>query len=245
MKEIVFANLVVTRHDDAEDEAVKLFAAMGESLQGRNPRRNPEDRVSVYQQANGRIFAAPPRSSTGKLGAFKLTSGPARIGECGRAKTPSAAIYARRGRPKTISSATSSCSRRPSAAITESWQELDLFSFHPIAPGSRSSIPRARSSKRADPFIRRLYDHYGYGEVITPQVCDVELWKRSGHYEHYRENLFFVEIDERQFGVKPMNCPGHTYLYSNAKRSYRRAADPLRPTSPSSIVTRSPACCTD
>src|SRR5690606_32277330 len=70
-------------------------------------------------------------------------------------------------------------------------------------------------------FIRALYDRFGYDEVISPQIYDVDLWKRSGHWEHYRENLFFVEIDERAFGVKPMNCPGHTYIYASTKRSYR------------------------
>ena len=69
--------------------------------------------------------------------------------------------------------------------------------------------------------MRRLYVRYGYDEVITPQILDVELWRRSGHYDHYRDSMYFTEVDERQFGVKPMNCPGHTFVYAAKKRSYR------------------------
>ncbi|MGH7856454.1 MAG: threonine--tRNA ligase, partial [Candidatus Binatia bacterium] len=106
-------------------------------------------------------------------------------------------------------------------------KDLDLFSFQPFAPGSPFFHPKgALLYNGLISFIRRLYDRYGYGEVITPQICDVELWKRSGHYDHFRENMFFVSIDEREFAAKPMNCPGHTYVYASAKRSYREL--PLR-----------------
>jgi threonyl-tRNA synthetase len=70
-------------------------------------------------------------------------------------------------------------------------------------------------------YVRHLYRKYGYQEVVTPQILNVDLWKRSGHYDNYRENMFFVEIDERQFGVKPMNCPAHAILYASTLRSYR------------------------
>ena len=106
-------------------------------------------------------------------------------------------------------------------------KELDLWSFHAIAPGSPFFHPKGAFVYNAlIGFIRGLYERYGYGEVITPQIADVELWKRSGHYENFRDNMFFCEIDEREFGVKPMNCPGHTFVYGSAKRSYREL--PLR-----------------
>jgi threonyl-tRNA synthetase len=69
--------------------------------------------------------------------------------------------------------------------------------------------------------MRRLYLRFGYQEVITPQIFDVNLWHQSGHYDHFKENMFFTHIEEREFGVKPMNCPGHTFIYSAKKRSYR------------------------
>ena len=69
--------------------------------------------------------------------------------------------------------------------------------------------------------MRELYPKYGYEEVVTPQVFDVELFKKSGHYQNYHENMFFTEVDEREFGVKPMNCPGHFLMFSQQAFSYR------------------------
>ena len=62
---------------------------------------------------------------------------------------------------------------------------------------------------------------YGYQEVISPQIFDVELFKQSGHYQNYHENMYFTEIDEREYGVKPMNCPGHFLMYGAQAFSYR------------------------
>jgi threonyl-tRNA synthetase len=69
--------------------------------------------------------------------------------------------------------------------------------------------------------VRRLYARHGYEEVVTPQIYDMQLFHTSGHYEHYRDNMFACEIDDRQFGVKPMNCPGHCVLYRQTRHSYR------------------------
>jgi threonyl-tRNA synthetase len=70
-------------------------------------------------------------------------------------------------------------------------------------------------------FIRRLYSKYDYQEVITPQVLDVDLWHTSGHYEKYKENMYFTHIDDREFALKPMNCPCHMLMFSHHRYSYR------------------------
>jgi threonyl-tRNA synthetase len=70
-------------------------------------------------------------------------------------------------------------------------------------------------------FMRDLYARYGYGETITPQILDVDLWKTSGHYTNYRDAMFFTTADEREFAVKPMNCPGHCLMFGQRRRSYR------------------------
>jgi len=224
MKEIVSRNLQVTRHEMSKTEAVQVFTAMGESYKVEILEGIPDDRVSVYQQGDWKDLCRGPHvPSTGKLGAFKLTSV---AGAYWRGDERNAMLQRIYG----TAWATEADLKRHLELLEEAkrrdhrklGKELDLFSFHAIAPGSPFFHPKGTFLYNAlIAFIRRLYDRYGYGEVITPQVCDVELWKRSGHYDHYRENLFFVEIDEREFGVKPMNCPGHTYLYANAKRSYR------------------------
>ncbi len=101
-------------------------------------------------------------------------------------------------------------------------QELGLFFFNPIAPASPFFLPRgATLYNTLVAYVRDLYERYGYREVITPQVFDAELWKRSGHYDHYKENMYFTYVDEREFGVKPMNCPAAAMLYASELHSYR------------------------
>ena len=101
-------------------------------------------------------------------------------------------------------------------------KDLDLFSFHPIAPAMPFFHPRgARMLGLLTQCIRGYYDALGFEEVITPQVVDTALFRQSGHLANYRENMFFSRIDEREFGLKPMNCPGHTLIYADKKRSYR------------------------
>jgi len=101
-------------------------------------------------------------------------------------------------------------------------KEMDLFSFHPEAPSSPFFHPKGTIIyNRLVEYVRELYGPYEYDEVITPQIMDVALWHKSGHYDNYRESMYFTDIDERQFAVKPMNCPAHTFIYASQKRSYR------------------------
>jgi threonyl-tRNA synthetase len=105
-------------------------------------------------------------------------------------------------------------------------RELDLFSFHPEAPASPFFHPRGTVVYNALlELMREKYRAYGYDEVITPQIFDVDLWKRSGHYDNYRDDMFFAdafeEVEERSSSVKPMNCPCHCLLYGGSAHSYR------------------------
>lgn len=101
-------------------------------------------------------------------------------------------------------------------------KELDLFSFHPEAPANPFFHPKGTLIyNQLTQLMRKLYVPYEYEEIITPQMMDVSLWHKSGHYENYRENMYFVEVDEREFAIKPMNCPASTFVYASQKRSYR------------------------
>ena len=105
-------------------------------------------------------------------------------------------------------------------------RELDLFSFHPEAPASPFFHPRgAIVYNELVELVREKYRDYGYEEVITPQIFDVALWKRSGHWDNYRDEMFFADgyetVDERSSSVKPMNCPSHCLLYGSRAHSYR------------------------
>ncbi len=101
-------------------------------------------------------------------------------------------------------------------------KELDLFSFHPEAPASPFFHPKGTVIyNRLVEYVRKLYGPFEYDEIITPQVLDVALWHKSGHYDNYKESMYFTEVDERQFALKPMNCPAATFVYASQKRSYR------------------------
>ena len=99
---------------------------------------------------------------------------------------------------------------------------LGLFFFDPIAPASPFFLPKGTHliNSLID-YVRGLYNRYGYQEVITPQIFNTELWKRSGHLDAYAENMYFLDVDEKEFGVKPMNCPAAAMLYLANSHSYR------------------------
>jgi threonyl-tRNA synthetase len=100
--------------------------------------------------------------------------------------------------------------------------QLDLFHFNDVSPGSPFWHPKGMSIWNAlTAFWREQNAKRGYREVRTPILFDSELWKRSGHWDNYREHMFFSEVDDRVFGLKPMNCPGHVEIYNHARRSYR------------------------
>ncbi|MCO5143504.1 MAG: threonine--tRNA ligase [Oligoflexia bacterium] len=101
-------------------------------------------------------------------------------------------------------------------------KELDLFSFHQEAAAMPFFHPRgAIVYNSLQNFIRKLYTKYGYEEVITPQILDVDLWHKSGHYDNYKENMYFSQQDERDVAMKPMNCPCHAMIFSTNQHSYR------------------------
>jgi len=105
-------------------------------------------------------------------------------------------------------------------------RELDLFSFHQEAPASPFFHPRgAIIYNQLIDLMRDKYSQYGYDEVITPQIFGVELWKQSGHYDNYRDDMFFAdgydEVEERSSSVKPMNCPSHCLIFGSRAHSYR------------------------
>ena len=101
-------------------------------------------------------------------------------------------------------------------------RELDLFMFDPVAPASPFLLPKgATVYNLLIDYVREIYRRYGYQEVVTPQIYSADLWRTSGHYDNYKENMFFIEADGREFGVKPMNCPGHMVMYASRLHSYR------------------------
>ncbi len=101
-------------------------------------------------------------------------------------------------------------------------KELELFEFSEVSPGSAFWLPRGTTVfNELVALSREMGSARGYQEVKTPQLYDAELWKTSGHWEKYRENMFVTSTEDREFGLKPMNCPGHAHLFGGRRWSYR------------------------
>ena len=101
-------------------------------------------------------------------------------------------------------------------------KELELFEFSEVSPGSAFWLPRGTTVfNELVALSRQMGSARGYQEVKTPQLYDAELWKTSGHWEKYRENMFVTSTEDREFGLKPMNCPGHAHLFGGRRWSYR------------------------
>lgn len=101
-------------------------------------------------------------------------------------------------------------------------KELDLFSLHPEGPGFPFFHPRGMVVRNElEDFWRDLHSKAGYGEIKTPMILNEELWRTSGHWDHYKENMYFTQIDEENYAVKPMNCPGAMLTYNTKMHSYR------------------------
>ncbi len=101
-------------------------------------------------------------------------------------------------------------------------RELDLFVFHDVAPGAPFWLPHGMIVVRElERFAREAQDARGYQEISTPILVNKRLWEQSGHWEHYGENMFALEVDGQVYSLKPMNCPESTYVYRHALRSYR------------------------
>ncbi|KAJ0647532.1 putative threonine--tRNA ligase [Helianthus annuus] len=106
-------------------------------------------------------------------------------------------------------------------------KKQELFFFHPLSPGSCFFLPHGtRITEKLMAFIRTEYRKRGYLEVTTPNIYNMQLWETSGHAANYKENMFVFDIEKQEFGLKPMNCPGHCLIFDNRVRSYREL--PLR-----------------
>jgi len=225
MKKIVSENLTVTREEIPRDDAVQMFRDMGEHYKAEIIASIPAGEIiSLYRQGEFvDLCRGPHVPSTKYLPAFKLTGVAGAYWRGDEKNEMLQRIYG-------TAFAGEKELRQHLAMLEEAkkrdhrrlGKELDLFSFHPVAPGSPFFHPKgAFIYNELIGYIRKLYQRYGYQEVVTPQIFDVDLWHRSGHMANYQENIFFTEIEGREFGVKPMNCPGHTIVYSTKKHSYR------------------------
>ncbi len=233
MRAIHAQNAPFMRKEISFKEAISLFRKMNqpfkveiiEALQS----AGQSDFVSIYQEGGFTDLCRGPHvASAGKIGVFKLLSVAGAYWRGSEKNPQMQRIYGTAFPTQAMLDEhlhlIEEAKKRDHRKLGK---ELDLFSFHPEAPASPFFHPKgAVIYNRLTRYVRELYSIHGYDEIITPQIMDVALWKKSGHYDNYRESMYFTEVDERQFAVKPMNCPASTFVYSSQKRSYREL--PLR-----------------
>lgn len=224
MQKLAGLDLKVTREEMPKEEAIKLFHQMGEEYKVAILTDISDETVSLYRQGNWvDLCRGPHVPSTRIIQAFKLTGVAGAYWRGDEKNEMLQRIYGTSFPSQVLLHEhlhlLEEAKKRDHRRLG---RELDLFSFHPIAPASPFLHPKGTIIyNELISHMRRLYLRFGYQEVITPQIFDVKLWHQSGHYDHFKENMFFTHIEEREFGVKPMNCPGHTFIYSAKKRSYR------------------------
>jgi threonyl-tRNA synthetase len=224
MEEIARSNLRVTREEMPRKRAIELFRSMGEDYKVEILEEIPDETVSLYRQGDWvDLCRGPHVLSTAAIKAFKLTGVAGAYWRGNEKNEMLQRIYGTAWPTKqALKEHLQLLEEAKKRDHRKLGRELDLFSFHPVAPASPFFHPKgATVYNELIAYVRGLYRRYGYEEVITPQILDVELWRRSGHYDHYRDNMYFTRVEDREFGVKPMNCPGHTLIYAARKHSYR------------------------
>ena len=228
MREIVKRNLPITREVWSHDKAIAHFEAAGEKFKAEWIREGiaPDAEISIYRQGDSWLdmCVGPHLPSTGGLGtAFKLTkvSGAYWRGDAKNAQLQRiyGICFANEDDLKAYQKQVEEAEKRDHRKLAK---QLDLFHQQEEAPGMVFWHPKGWAIWQAvEQYVRGVYKKSGYREVRGPQIMDVSLWKKSGHWDNYKENMFFTESEKRTYAVKPMNCPGHVQIFNAGLRSYR------------------------
>jgi len=238
MRELVKADHKIQRTEVSREDAIRKFAAMGEKYKVEIIQGIPDDHVSIYSQGDWMDLCRGPHvPSTRYLKAFKLTSV---AGAYWRGDEHNAMLSRIYGTAFAGKEALEEHLKLVELARQRDHRklgrEMGLYIFDPISPGSPFYLPKGVIIFNAlVDYMRRLYRRYGYDEVVTPLIFKNELFKTSGHWENFRENMFLSPDPDSEthtidtgpdgwhhgYGLKPMNCPGHTFVYRAEKRSYR------------------------
>ncbi|HML78465.1 threonine--tRNA ligase [Geobacter sulfurreducens] len=225
MRELAKADISVERQVLSRDEAVKLFRDMGEEYKVEIIEALPEENVSLYRQGDFvDLCRGPHLPSTSFCRAFKLTSLAGAYWRGDEKNKMLQRVYGTAFADKKELDAylekIEEAKRRDHRKLG---RELDLFSFSDeVGAGFVIWHPKGAMLRTLlEDFERREHFKRGYDIVVGPQILKTELWQRSGHYDNYRENMYFTEVEGQGFGIKPMNCLSHMMIYKSQLRSYR------------------------
>ncbi len=225
MRELAAADLKIERRELSSSDAVDMFSRMGETYKVELINDLGVDSVSVYSQGDfADLCRGPHLPSTSRIRAFKLLS---IAGAYWRGDEKNRMLQRIYGTAFTDKKELTSYLNRLEEAKRRDHRklgrELDLFSFSDdVGAGLVIWHPKGAMLRTIlEDFERREHLKRGYDIVLGPQILKKELWERSGHYDNYRENMYFTEVDGQGYGIKPMNCLSHMMIYKSRLRSYR------------------------
>lgn len=225
MRELAKSNLAITRQVLSKEEAVRLFRDMGEDYKVELIEDLDAESVSLYHQGDFvDLCRGPHLPSTSFCKAFRLTSiaGAYWRGDENRKMLQRiyGTAFADKKELDDYLARLEEAKRRDHRKIG---RELDLFSFSDeVGAGLVIWHPKGAMLRTIlEDFERKQHVKRGYDIVLGPQILKKELWERSGHYDNYRENMYFTEVDGQGYGIKPMNCLSHMMIYKSQLRSYR------------------------
>jgi threonyl-tRNA synthetase len=229
MKELASRDLPYERQMWPRDEALRFFAERGERLKMQliEEKTAGEATVSCYTTGGAETFAdfcvGPHVPSSGRLKAFKLLTTSNAYWKGDAHNQPMQRVYgtafASDAELKAHLHRLEEAKKRDHRKLGK---DLGLFMFHPWAPGATFWLSKGTTLYNLlAGYMREVLFPAGYVEIKAPLVFNKALWETSGHWQHYRENMFLVESEGEQMGVKAMNCPGHMLVFANEVRSYR------------------------
>ena len=225
MQSLAAAGDAVTRSVKTRPEAVKFFRDSGEEYKAQIIEAIPADEpLSFYQQGDFiDLCRGPHVPNTKHLKAFKLTRLAGAYWRGDSSNEMLQRIYGTawpdRKALKTHLQRLQEAEKRDHRKLAK---RLDLFHFQEQAPGMVFWHPRGWALyKVVEEYVRQKISAHGYLEINTPQLLDRDLWKKSGHWSEFQENMFAVESDNRDYAIKPMNCPGHVQVFNQGLKSYR------------------------
>jgi threonyl-tRNA synthetase len=224
MREIVKKDLRFTREDWPREQAIRWFEEHGEPFKVEILRGLDVPTVSVYKQGDFLDLCRGPHvASTGAIKAFKLLSSSGAYWR-GDEKNPMLQrIYGTAWlTQEELDKHLWRLDEAKKRDHRKLGRELDLFDFYDIAPGAPFWLPGGMILVRElERFARESLDMRGYQEIATPLLVNKKLWVQSGHWDHYQDNMFKLDVEGEVFSLKPMNCPESAYVYKRALRSYR------------------------
>src|SRR5437016_3475803 len=230
MAEISRRDLPVARKVMPRDQAVALFSSMGEKYKAEIIASIPEgEAISLYEQGNFiDLCRGPHVPSTGKLKVFKLMRVAGAYWRGDSKNEMLQRIYGTAwGKKEDLDLYLHRLEEAEKRDHRKLGRQLDLFHLQDEAPGMVFWHPKGWTIwQQVEQYMRRGYQENGYQEVRGPMILDRRLWEKSGHWENYKENMFFTESEKRDFAIKPMSCPGHVLIFNSDLRSYREL--PLR-----------------